>query len=52
MTVSNDGRDLTFYGSSCIGERDSAAARANYSIPPACGVYYYEVEILQKGSKG
>lgn len=52
LTVSNDGRDLTLYGPSCIGERDSAAARANYSIPPACGIYYYEVEILHKGTKG
>ncbi|THH00347.1 hypothetical protein EW026_g2171 [Hermanssonia centrifuga] len=52
LTVSTDGRELTFYGPSCTGDRDSAAARANYPIPPACGIYYYEVEILQKGSKG
>lgn len=68
LTVSADGRDLTFYGAlcsaklavacspeagqSCIGDRDSAAARANHPIPPACGIYYYEVEILQKGTKG
>ncbi|KAI0684098.1 hypothetical protein BC835DRAFT_1422597 [Cytidiella melzeri] len=52
LTVSSDGRELTFFGPSCIGERDSAAARANNPIPPACGIYYYEVEILQKGSKG
>lgn len=52
LTVSGDGRELTFYGTSCVGDRDSAAARANHPIPPACGIYYYEVEILQKGSKG
>ncbi|KAI0344287.1 SPRY-domain-containing protein [Trametopsis cervina] len=52
LTVSSDGRELTFFGPSCIGERDSAAARANNPIPPACGIYYYEVEILQKGNKG
>ncbi|KIP02849.1 hypothetical protein PHLGIDRAFT_78477 [Phlebiopsis gigantea 11061_1 CR5-6] len=54
LTVSGDGRELTFYGAycSCVGDRDSAAARANHPIPPACGIYYYEVEILQKGAKG
>ncbi|GJE96818.1 SPRY-domain-containing protein [Phanerochaete sordida] len=52
LTVSGDGRELTFYGQSCSGDRDSAAARANHPIPPACGIYYYEVEILQKGAKG
>ncbi|KAI0089737.1 hypothetical protein BDY19DRAFT_992708 [Irpex rosettiformis] len=54
LTVSSDGRELTFFGPSCIGERDSAAARANNPIPPACGIYYYEVEIVQKpgGNKG
>ncbi|OCH84452.1 SPRY-domain-containing protein [Obba rivulosa] len=52
LTVSADGRDLTFFGQSCAGDRDSAAARANYPMPPACGIYYYEVEILHRGSKG
>lgn len=52
LTISPDGRELTFYGQSCSGDRDSAAARANHPIPPACGIYYYEVEILQKGAKG
>ncbi|KAH8101615.1 SPRY-domain-containing protein [Cristinia sonorae] len=52
LSVSPDGRELTFIGPSCIGEKDSAAARANHPIPPACGIYYYEVEILHKGSKG
>lgn len=31
---------------------DSAVARADDSIPPECGIYYYEVEILEKGDKG
>jgi hypothetical protein len=33
-------------------ERDSAAARTNHPIPPACGIYYYEVEVIQRGVKG
>lgn len=52
LSVSADGRDLTFVGPSCVGDKDSAAARANNAIPPACGIYYYEVEILNKGGKG
>lgn len=68
LSVSSDGRELTFVGKlgfqpnvstnvrppgvSCIGDKDAAAARANHSIPPACGIYYYEVEIVNKGQKG
>ncbi|KAI0073805.1 SPRY-domain-containing protein [Panus rudis PR-1116 ss-1] len=52
LNLSSDGRELTFGGPSCVGEKDSAAARANQPIPAACGIYYYEVEILHKGSKG
>lgn len=43
---------MTFTGQSCTGDRESAAARANFWIPPACGIYYYEVEIIQRGQKG
>ncbi|KAK7688293.1 hypothetical protein QCA50_008664 [Cerrena zonata] len=52
LAISSDGRDLRFCGPSCTGDRESAAARANEPIPPACGIYYYEVEILHKGGKG
>ncbi|KAG6869046.1 hypothetical protein C0993_004719 [Termitomyces sp. T159_Od127] len=70
LSVSADGRDLTYHGTShplglleltlttchkgpsCIGERDAAAARTVQSIPPACGIYYYETEIISKGQKG
>ncbi|KAI0716105.1 SPRY-domain-containing protein [Cerioporus squamosus] len=52
LSVSGDGRELTFTGPSCIGDRESSAARTNHAIPPACGIYYYEVEILHKCPKG
>ena len=52
LSVSLDGRELTFTGPSCMGDRESGAARANHPIPPACGIYYYEVEILHKCPKG
>ncbi|KAF8887755.1 hypothetical protein BD779DRAFT_1440522 [Infundibulicybe gibba] len=49
LSLSADGRDLTYHGT-CEGI--AAAARTIYSIPPACGIYYYEVEILSKSQKG
>ncbi|GLB36579.1 putative protein with domain in SPla and the RYanodine receptor [Lyophyllum shimeji] len=52
LSVSGDGRDLTYHGASCSGDRDAAAARTVHPIPPACGIYYYEVEIISKGQKG
>ncbi|OJT07939.1 Ran-binding protein 10 [Trametes pubescens] len=52
LSVSLDGRELTFTGPSCMGDRESSAARANQPIPPACGIYYYEVEIVHKCPKG
>ncbi|KAJ7602220.1 hypothetical protein B0H17DRAFT_1155039, partial [Mycena rosella] len=33
-------------------DKDAAAARTTHPIPPACGIYYYEVHILSKGNKG
>ncbi|KZT08915.1 SPRY-domain-containing protein [Laetiporus sulphureus 93-53] len=52
LTISSDGREVTFCGPSLTIDRDGAAVRANFPIPPACGIYYYEVEILQRGPKG
>ncbi len=38
-------------GSSANSEKDAAAARTLHPIPPACGIYYYEVEIMGKEQK-
>ncbi|KAF5311882.1 hypothetical protein D9619_003081 [Psilocybe cf. subviscida] len=52
INVSADGRELSYGGSTSInGDKDAAAARTTISIPPACGIYYYEVEILGKEAK-
>ncbi|KAJ7064997.1 concanavalin A-like lectin/glucanase domain-containing protein [Mycena amicta] len=51
LSISPDGRDITFQAS-CNGDKDAAAARTKHPIPPACGIYYYEVDILSKGNKG
>ncbi|KAF8584921.1 SPRY-domain-containing protein [Ramaria rubella] len=52
LSVSVDGRDLTFHGPTTGGEKDAAAARSNFPIPAACGVYYYEIDVVNKGQKG
>ncbi|TFK57664.1 SPRY-domain-containing protein [Heliocybe sulcata] len=51
LSVSSDGRDLTYNGAA-IGDKEAAAARTNHPIPPACGIYYYEVMIIAKGTRG
>ncbi|KAK9899895.1 SPRY-domain-containing protein [Cystobasidium minutum MCA 4210] len=33
-------------------EKDAAAVRADYPIPPLTGIYYFEVDIVSKGQKG
>ncbi|KAJ7226074.1 SPRY-domain-containing protein [Mycena pura] len=52
LSISPDGRDATYQGASCNGDKDAAAARTTHPVPPACGIYYYEVDILSKGNKG
>ncbi|KAJ7151584.1 SPRY-domain-containing protein [Mycena filopes] len=52
LSISPDGRDVTYQGASCNGDKDAAAARTTHPVPPACGIYYYEVEIVSKGNKG
>lgn len=32
--------------------KDAASVRTDYPIPPACGIYYYEVKIISKGRDG
>ncbi|OSX68093.1 hypothetical protein POSPLADRAFT_1130698 [Postia placenta MAD-698-R-SB12] len=52
LTLSADGCELTFCGAS-LADRDTAAsARTACPIPRACGIYYFEVEILERGAKG
>ncbi|KAJ3541274.1 hypothetical protein NMY22_g3955 [Coprinellus aureogranulatus] len=49
LGLSADGRELTY--SLGNGDKDGASARTDVPIPPACGVYYYEVEIRGKDSR-
>lgn len=34
------------------GDIDSATVKGNHPIPPACGIYYFEVKIINKGRDG
>lgn len=52
LQISEDGRNLHFQGPSSNGEKDAAAARANFPISPLCGIYYYEVTVQDKGVQG
>lgn len=51
LSVSQDGRDISFQGPSNASseKKEAAAARTNYPVPAACGIYFFEVEILAKG---
>ncbi|EEB96703.1 hypothetical protein MPER_04118, partial [Moniliophthora perniciosa FA553] len=51
LTLSPDGRELEYQGVGSTDREAAAAARAIEPIPPACGIYYYEVEIRSKGPK-
>ncbi|KAF3122305.1 hypothetical protein TWF703_001451 [Orbilia oligospora] len=52
IEVSQDGLDVQFPGPSKVNEYDSASVRADYFIPRSCGVYYYEVAIMNKSREG
>lgn len=49
LTISQDGRDLTYAIGN--GDKDGASARTDDPVPPACGTYYYEVEVRSKDTK-
>ncbi|KAH9994389.1 concanavalin A-like lectin/glucanase domain-containing protein [Russula vinacea] len=49
LSVSADGRELTYHDGS--SPDNAGMARTNHPIPPACGIYYYELEILSKAPK-
>lgn len=51
LSIGHDGRELAFAGPNSTGDANAGAARTVYPIPPACGIWYYEVEILERGSK-
>ncbi|KAF9535767.1 hypothetical protein CPB83DRAFT_842299 [Crepidotus variabilis] len=51
LNVSPEGRELMHQGQTASGDKDAASARTTHPIPPACGIFYYEVDILGKEQK-
>ncbi|KAJ9114605.1 hypothetical protein QFC22_005478 [Naganishia vaughanmartiniae] len=43
---------VKFIGTGARGDADAAAVRTDHSIPPTCGIYYYEATIVSKGKDG
>ncbi|KAJ6261718.1 hypothetical protein Dda_2516 [Drechslerella dactyloides] len=52
IDISQDGLDVRFLGPNKVTEYDSAAVRADHHMPRSCGVYYYEVVIMNKSREG
>ncbi|GAA99813.1 uncharacterized protein L969DRAFT_100801 [Mixia osmundae IAM 14324] len=52
ISVSRDCLTVSFEGSGKNGDRDAAAIRANRPIPPQCGVFFWEAQIVSKGLSG
>jgi len=52
LEILNDGMDAKFAGPAKGTDSDAASVRADHPIPSSCGIYYYEVSILSRGSKG
>ena len=43
---------LVYLGVPVAADKEAAAVRTNCPMPRVCGIYYYEVEIIDKGAKG
>ncbi|KAK5228214.1 hypothetical protein LTR47_000459 [Exophiala xenobiotica] len=48
LDVMNDGLDLKYSGTVSKADIEAASVRADYPMSPACGIYYFEVEIKHK----
>ncbi|CAG8465491.1 2339_t:CDS:2 [Ambispora gerdemannii] len=51
LELSADKLSVSYAGTG-KADTDAAAIRANYPIPPQCGVFYFEVDIINKGKEG
>lgn len=52
LDIAADGLDVKYVGLSKLGDHEAAATRADYPMPPQCGIYYYEVTIVSNGKDG
>ncbi|KAI9347929.1 hypothetical protein DFJ73DRAFT_835852 [Zopfochytrium polystomum] len=51
LNLSDNDRRVKYIGPG-NGDEDAAAIRANFPIPTGCGIYYFEVTVMNKGRDG
>ncbi|KAK9455338.1 concanavalin A-like lectin/glucanase domain-containing protein [Dipodascopsis uninucleata] len=53
MELTGDMLEVRFAGNNAkTADQEAAAVRANNPIPPQCGLFYFEIEILSRGKDG
>jgi len=53
LEIAPDGLDVKYVGPSKVSDHEAAATRTDHPMPPQCGIYYYEVNIISsKGKEG
>lgn len=52
LEILGDGLEVRYIGPGKTHEHEAAATRADYPMPPQCGIYYYEVTMVSKGKEG
>lgn len=52
LEIGADGLEVKYVGQHKLGEQDGAATRTDNPIPPQCGIYYFEVNIISRGKEG
>lgn len=52
LEIAADGLEVKYVGPSKTGDHEAAAARSDHPMPPQCGIYYFEVNIISKGKEG
>ncbi|KAI9758716.1 MAG: hypothetical protein M4579_002891 [Chaenotheca gracillima] len=52
IELSADGLEVRFSGQGKSHDHEAAAVRADFPMPPQCGIYYYEVTVVSKGKEG
>lgn len=51
VSLNNNALRVTYKGPGKT-QKDAASVRATFPIPPACGLYYFELKIVDRGRDG
>ncbi|KAL2864906.1 uncharacterized protein BJX67DRAFT_373546 [Aspergillus lucknowensis] len=52
LELPNDGLEVRYTGAVNKQDHEAAAVRADYPMPPQCGIYYFEITIHAKPKEG